>query len=368
MNRCTKCLAVDSRPDTAFEDGVCSACIAYERRNEIDWGARKKELEFLLNKHSHGTYDCIVPSSGGKDSTWQVLTLIEMGAKPLVITAQTCHLTDIGRRNINNLARYADTWEICPNKEVRRKLNRISLEMLGDISWPEHVLIHTVPFTIAQQTGITLVFYGENPLNQYGGPNQGRQREQRMTRRWVSEFGGFLGMRPQDFVGLEGITEDDMAAYAGPTDIELKESGVEVYFLGQFLPWDSRKNAKLAIKSGFETKLPCESNWWDFENLDNAQTGLHDYMMFRKYGYGRACAQLSVDIRTGHISRERGLQILNEREHIFPEMYAGVWCDEMLGRIGVTRNNLYKTIDQFTNWDLFRRVVDDETEHPIRLA
>jgi N-acetyl sugar amidotransferase len=341
----------NTRPDTEFVDGLCSACIAFDKRQEVDWDERENDLRRILER-STGEYTCIVPSSGGKDSHYQVLTLKEMGARPLVVTAETCHLTDIGRRNIDNLARHADTHIFSPNKTVRRKLNRISLEILGDISWPEHVLIHTYPFKVAIEKKIPLVFYGENPLNQYGGPTSDRQTELRMNRRWVSEFGGFLGMRPMDFIGMDDITASDMDSYCGPTDKELDNAGIEVYFLGQFIPWDSHRNSRVAVTGGMEERLPCSANWWPFENLDNAQTGLHDYFMYLKYGFGRARAQLSVDIRNGAISREEALKVAKAREHIFPEQYADVWCVDMLNAIGMTRENLDQCITDFNTLDL----------------
>jgi hypothetical protein len=142
----------------------------------------------------------LVPSSGGKDSTYQVLTLLELGADVTVVTARTCHLTAIGRANIDNLARYARTIEVVPNMTVRAKLNRLGLELVGDISWPEHAAIFSTPFRVAVETGHTLLMYGENPQDQYGGP-LGTEEARTMTRRWVTEFGGFLGLRPSDFVG-----------------------------------------------------------------------------------------------------------------------------------------------------------------------
>ena len=345
--RCRLCLMPDTRPDTEFVDGVCSACIAYDKRKDIDWDARKDELLRILSDAPNRDYTCIVPSSGGKDSHWQVLTLLELGARPLVVTATTCHLTPIGRRNLDNLSRYADTIEITPNREVRARINKLSLELVGDISWAEHVLIHTVPFTMAAQMDIPLVFYGENPLCEYGGPLE-LQSHNRMTRRWVSEFGGFLGMRPADFVAMEGITEQDMAPYIYNPGLVLPELAFEVYFLGQFLPWDSRQNAAKAMQHGFEPMLPCQANWWRFgENLDNAQTGIHDYFMWLKYGYGRACAQLSVDIRSGIITRENALKELECRDGLFPESYCGVPMSSILDRIGLTRAELNKIMADY---------------------
>lgn len=356
MRRCARCLMPHTRPDTSFEDDICSACIAYDRRKEIDWGKRKQDLVELFEKNPGHEYDCIVPSSGGKDSHYIALTLIDLGFKPLCLTATTCHLTPIGRRNLDNLARYADTIEITPDKTVRAKLNRLALKMVGDISWPEHVLIHTLPFYYAIRLNIPLVFYGENPLNQYGGPSKQRQNETGMTRQWVAEFGGFLGIRPVDWIGIEGITEKDMRPYAplmNPEDLDK----IKVSFLGQYIPWDSYRNADVAIARGFETQLPCNANWWPFENLDNAQTGLHDYGMWLKYGYGRACAQLSVDIRTGRVERDSALKALRKREGIFPESYAGVPLSVVLEPLGLTRADVRKILDEFTNWEIFSEAI-----------
>jgi predicted PP-loop superfamily ATPase len=121
VNRCRLCVIPDTRPDTAFVDGVCSACISHAKREAVDWRARRDELRELLSRHRNPDgFDCIVPSSGGKDSTYQVLTLLELGAHPLVVTATTCMLTPLGRKNIDNLARYATTVEVTPNRRCAR--------------------------------------------------------------------------------------------------------------------------------------------------------------------------------------------------------------------------------------------------------
>jgi N-acetyl sugar amidotransferase len=332
----------DTRPDTHFEDGICSACRSYARRPEIDWDARMEDLTRLLDRHDGRV---IVPSSGGKDSTWQVLTLLELGADVTVVTARTCHLTDIGRRNIDNLARYARTVEVVPNMTVRAKLNRLGLELVGDCSWPEHIAIHRVPFRVACDLKIPLIMYGENPLNQYGSP-PGLEDAQRMTQAWVAEYGGFLGLRPQDLAGMEGLTERDMQDYLAPDDAELERLGVAAYFLGQFLPWDSHKNAEAAGAHGFETfgEPPGPANWWIAENLDNSQTGLRDYIMWLKYGYSRGTAQASVDVRSGRLTRDEAMAVAQRCEGAFPEVYAGVTFEEVIGRMGMTRDQFEAAI------------------------
>jgi N-acetyl sugar amidotransferase len=357
--RCSRCLIPTTRPDTAFEGGICSACLAYERRPQIDWEAREKELDRLLDQH-HG--ECLVPSSGGKDSHAQVLMLQKRGAHVTCITASTCMLTSIGRANIDNLARYATTIEVSPNKTVRAKLNRLGLQLVGDISYPEHVAIFTTPFKMAVDLSIPLVFYGESPQLEYGGP-PGTQEAREMTMRWRSEFGGFLGLRPDDLVGKDGITERDMGDYVPPSAHNLHLAKVEAHFLGQYLEWDSHKNARIAAEDGMLQKLPTAANWWKFENLDNAHTGLHDHMMYRKFGYGRAAAQLSVDIRSGRMTREHAVDVCSSIDGLFPWEYAGVRIEEVLDRIGVNWKDLETILERFTNRSLFTGA--DDRMRPI---
>jgi hypothetical protein len=349
--RCRTCVMPNTRPDTPFIDGECSACVSYRKRATIDWEAREQELIDILDRHDGR---CIVPSSGGKDSHWQVLKLLELGADVTIVTARTCHLTEIGRKNIDNLARYARTIEVVPNMTVRAKLNRLALEMVGDISWPEHAAIFSTPIKLATDLGIKLLFYGECPQEAYGGP-VGSDEAKKMTRRWTTEFGGFLGLRPSDFVGIEGITTRDMEDYEplrinwdGSVHGHALDWDVEPYFLGQFYEWDSRRNGDVAVEHGMRTMLPTSCNLWHFENLDNAQTGIHDLFMRLKYGFGRGCQQISVDVRSGYFNRESALAWVESHDKPTVGAYAGVEFSEILGRIGMTREAFDACVERFS--------------------
>ena len=360
MIRCNVCTMPSTRPDTPFLNGTCAACLSFQKRPMRAWRRREQQLLELLDQH-HG--QCIVPSSGGKDSHWQVLKLLELGADVTVVTASTCHLTPTGRANIDNLARYARTIEITPNRTTRAKLNRLGLEMVGDISWPEHVSIFTTPFKAALDLRIPLIFYGENPQEAYGGP-MGSEEATQMTRRWVSEFGGFLGLRPQDLIPQTSAKA--MLDYCPPSEVEIAQAGVQAHFLGAYFPWDSHRNARDAQAAGMQTfhnEPPCAASYWVAENLDNAQTGIHDHMMYRKYGYGRLCTQLAVDVRMGLIPRDKALEIVGRRDGLFPEAYCGVPVHEVCDRIGITRPRLFEIMDDFTNWPLFKET--DGTGHLI---
>lgn len=362
MIRCITCLYPTTKPDLFFnEAGECSACVNAKKKPTIDWDARKKELEQLLDRHNGRV---IVPSSGGKDSHFQAITLKEMGCDVTAVTASTCHLTPVGRRNIDNLARHVRTIEVTPNMRVRAKLNKLGLRLVGDISLPEHMAIFTTPFKMAVALGIPLIMYGENSQFEYGGP-PGSEGAREMTRRWVHEFGGHLGVRPSDLVGQDGITARDMQDYEFPKAEALDALNIEAHFLGQYVKWDSHRNAQVALKNGMRTVEVSPANWWPWENLDCALTMIHDAMMYRKFGYGRGCAQISVDVRAGMISREKALAWVLANDGKFPEKYAGVTLQEMLVRLDLPRSELNKIMDEFTNWELMRRVEDNADAVPI---
>jgi N-acetyl sugar amidotransferase len=222
----------------------------------VDWTARRQELDELLARYRSkdaSNYDCIVPVSGGKDSTFQVLRLLEFGMNPLCVTATTCKLSEIGRKNIENIKQLGvDYLEVTTNPVVRRKLNRFGLEEVGDISWPEHVAIFTIPVRAAVQYGVPLIVWGENSQNEYGGPAAAAQNNT-LTRRWLEEFGGLLGLRVSDLPGQAGIEPKHLIQFTYPSDEALSRVGVTGLFLGHYLPWDGYQNAFISQAHGFTT-------------------------------------------------------------------------------------------------------------------
>src|SRR3954468_14821143 len=202
LKYCVRCVMPHTKPDLLIDDdGVCSACRAYERRKEVDWHDRKEQFVGLLNRYrsKNGSgWDCIIPVSGGKDSTFQVLRVLQLGLNPLCVTATTCDLSALGRKNIENIKSLGvDYVEFSPNKLIRRKLNRLGLTQVGDISWPEHVGIFTIPVRAAVQFEVPLLIWGENSQHEYGGPATASENST-LTRSWLEEFGGLLGLRVSD--------------------------------------------------------------------------------------------------------------------------------------------------------------------------
>lgn len=356
LRYCTRCLYPSSKPDLSFRaDGVCSACDAFEQRKDVDWQARKAEFIALTDRYrGRGTYDCIVPVSGGKDSTYQVVTLLEHGLNPLCVTAATDDLSDIGRRNLDNIGRLGvDHIEVKLNPKVRRKINRFALCEVGDISWPEHVSIFTVPVRIACKFKVPLIVWGENAQNEYGGP-AAAQGNNTLTRAWLEEFGGLLGLRVADLEDAGIATECDLIQYRYPSDEDLAASGVTGLFLGHYFPWDGMQNALIAQAHGFETwPHAVEGSLANYENLDNHQTGIHDYFKWLKFGFGRATDIACSHIRRGRITRATGLAMVKRHDGAFPETCLGKRLDDVLAAIGMVRPEFMEVCHRFANKALF---------------
>ncbi len=357
LRYCKRCVMPDTKPDLLLDkDGICNACRNYENRKEIEWESRKAELISLLNKYKDSSkWDCIVPVSGGKDSTFQVTRMLKFGMNPLCITATTCHLSEIGRKNIENIKSLGvDYVEFSPNIVARRKLNRIGLMQVGDISWPEHVGIFTIPVRAAVQYKVPLIIWGENSQNEYGGPAADAEN-QTLTRRWLEEFGGLLGLRVSDMIGIEGLERKHLIPYTYPTDEELQSVGVTGIFLGYYLPWDGYSNALISQAYGLTTfHQAIEGSSVNYENLDNYQTGIHDYFKFLKFGFGRATDITCLHIRRGRITREDGIEIVKRHDGKFPSSYLGKSLEDILMPLDISLNEFSMICDRYTNKKLFK--------------
>lgn len=360
LRYCKRCVMPDTKPNLYLdEEGVCNACRSYEKRRDIDWQSRREELLNILDRYrsKNGTnWDCIVPVSGGKDSTYQVVRMLKLGMNPLCVTATTCDLSEIGRRNIENIKRQGvDYIEFSPNPLIRRKLNRIGLTQVGDISWPEHVGIFTIPVRAAVQFGVPLIIWGENSQNEYGGPAADSENNV-LTRRWLEEFGGLLGLRVTDLIGVEGMEQKHLIPYTYPTDEELNRVGVTGLFLGHYLPWDGYSNALISQAYGFSTlNTTVEGSIVNYENLDNHQTGIHDYFKFLKFGFGRATDIACLHVRRGRIYRDDALELVRRHDGKFPWTYLGKPLEKILEPLDISIEEFIRICDKFTNKKLFLR-------------
>ena len=376
MKYCTNCFLPSTKPQLTFdENGVCSACLNYWNRPNIDWKKRKDTFLNIINeikKNQSNNWDCVVPVSGGKDSTYQALKLRELGLNPLCVTATTCDLSELGRKNIENLKQLGfDYIEFSTNPLVRKKLNRIGLEMIGDISWPEHISINTIPITIALKYDINLIIWGENSQNEYGGlDNAAKARE--LTWEWLMQFAGFVGLRISDIEGMYGLEKKDLIPYYYPSMEEIKKAKIQSLFLGYFFPWSGYENYEYVMKHGFTTYDKwVEGSYENYENLDNFQTGIHDYFKFLKCGWSRATDILSMAIRRKQISRAQAFEIIKERDGKYPSSYLGKSLKQILSHIDMSIEEFDSICDKFTNKEIFLcnnkgELIKDESKSLIK--
>jgi N-acetyl sugar amidotransferase len=361
---CTKCLFPETKPDLFFnEEGVCSACIAAQEKDKgIDWKEREIEFKkivdyYRLPKGQVG-YDCIIPVSGGKDSTYQAYFMKEVcGLNPLCVCFETTAVTELGQRNLDNLSKMGmDVIHFKKNYDVYRKMVIQSFRNVGDEMWPNHVGIFTIPVMVAVKFKIPLIIWGENSQQEYGGPNLESVRSRVLNRRWLEEFGGLLGYRIQDMIGVGGITEKDLTPYFYPSDEEIEKIGVTGVFLGSYFFWDARKQLEIVKKYGFSVKEdgPIEGTYTNYENLDEKLVSLHDYLKFVKYGFGRATDHVNIDIRNGRMSRKEGLELVKQYDGKYP--INGI--SEFVKYSGLSKQEVDEIIDSFTNPILFRQNSD----------
>jgi hypothetical protein len=177
----------------------------------------------------------------------------------------------------------------------------------------------------------------------------------------LEEFGGLLGLRVADLTESYGIRESDLIPYSYPTDEELAAVGVTGLFLGYYFPWDGFTNYFLSQAHGFKSfGKVIEGSVVDYENLDNYQTGIHDYFKFLKFGFGRATDLVSISLRRGRITRNQGLELIKLHDGKYPWSYLDKPLGMILKKIDMTVDEFDAICDRFTNKSLFLKEKDGE--------
>lgn len=353
MKICTKCVMPDTKPELTFdEEGVCNACRSHERKaGDIDWASREKEFMKIVEENkSNSGYDILIPVSGGKDSTYQTIKALELGLKPLCVCFEPTIATELGKQNLDNLQNLGvDLILVKKDPNVYRSMVIEGLKVLGDNEWPDHVGIFTVPVHFAVKFNIPLILWGENSQFEYGGPATSRDNKF-LNRRWLEEFGGLLGYRVTDMIGVDGITEKDLYLYIYPSDEEIEKVGVTGVFLGYYFPWDTRRQTEKVLKSGFKVaSRHIETTYTDFENLDCHSMTVHDYLKYVKYGFGRATDHACLDVRNKDITREQAVRLVNKYDGRYPHEAIREFCKFT----GLSKEEFDNIIDAFTNKKIF---------------
>lgn len=344
---CRRCVISNQRPNSAVEyahtkeskkttihfdaEGICDACRLAEQKNAtIDWAEREKELRELCDRHRRhdGSYDCIVPGSGGKDSFYAAHVLkTKYGMHPLTVTWAPHIYTDWGWRNFQSwLHAGFDNFLCTPNGRVHRLLTRLAVENLfhpfqpfifGQKSLaPKMAILHKVP----------LVFYGENEA-EYGNP----VADTRSAKRDWSYFAApdqsrvYLGGTSlADLQEYFGVDSHELLPYlpANPDDIEKQK--IEVHYLGYYLKWHPQSCYYYAVENGGFQASPerTPGTYSKYNSIDDRVDDFHYYTTFIKFGIGRATYDAAQEVRSGDITRDEGVALVRRFDGEFPERFA----------------------------------------------
>lgn len=351
---CTRCAMSNQRPRITFdEEGVCSACrYQDEKDNEIDWDVREKELIALLDRHRSktGEFDVIVPCSGGKDSAYVAYALKhEYGMRPLTVTWAPFLYTDIGRRNLDAfIASGYDNMLFTPNGEIHRRLARHCFELVGD---PFHAFVMgqiAYPFRVALQTGIPLVFYGENGEAEYGGGMSTYDSKPvkdlpGMPMNYFAER-YLKGVATAQFTEY-GFTEAELDFYTLPPIEKLNAAGVEMHWMGYYRKWTPQWNYYTAVEHCGFTANPerSEGTYSKYASLDDKLDGIHYFLKFIKFGFGRATDDAAQEVRNGHITREEAVALIRRYDGEFPAKY----FEESLDYMGITEPEFWEVTNRY---------------------
>ena len=373
MKFCKKCLYPNTKPQLQFDErGICSACNNYKLKDEVDWGKKKVDLLHILDKYKSkdgSKYDCIIPVSGGKDSTFQTYTIKEtFGLNPLAVNFHPHDQTEIGRKNLENLKQLGvDCIEFSANPLVYSKLAKFGLVELGDFQWPEHIGIFTVPVLVAVRYKIPLIIWGENPQLEYGQPTN-IDTDTILDREWNEKNGGYFldKIKPKDMTKY-GFKTKELIPYIYPSDDDIRRIGVTGIFLGSYIKWDLFKQLDFVKELGFSENDEVKEGTYDkWENLDVYFTVFHDYFKFLKYGFGRTTDHASIEIRYERITREQGIELVKKYEGKIPRKY----LDKFLKSADISEQEFHDICDKFTNKEIFLTNEDgsikkDDEKNPI---
>lgn len=352
--RCHKCLMPNTRPRISFNSkGICNACQYHnEKQTKINWKQRQKELEKLCDKYrsKDGTWDVVIPASGGKDSTYIADKMLSLDMHPLTVSFAPQIPSWIDRRNWENFVYTGfDNILITPNVRNYKKYAKEYLIKYGLPRQPFVTGISTAIIDIANKYNIKFIMFAENGEIEYGGADT------RDLKRFSNEF--------LTSIYYEG--QEDNERYGQFWKVPNKEvlNNIFVTWMSCYEDWCPQLHAKLAV-SRYGLEMPVGGNIGTFVNYgqigDPAQD-LHLYLMFLKFGFGRCCADASIEIRRGRLGRSEGMKVVKELDGTFPLEFLEIYLDyfEMIEK------EFWDIVDKFANKNIL--VKTNNKTQPWRL-
>lgn len=346
---------LSTRPRLTFnEEGVCSACQwAEEKRTTVDWNARQNELKALCNKfrRDDGYFDVIVPVSGGKDSSTVAHKLkTKYGMHPLCVNINHAPDTDTQMNEIN-LVNFInngfDTIRIYPNPKVIQKLDKEGLVKYGQPYFGWMYAMVLAPIKLALMFNIPFVMYGEEGEVEYGGST-----ELKNVATYSLEHVKRLYLSGIDLSDINGaVTKgESLWWWLPPTEEDIERIQPAVAHWSYFENWNSEANYKYAKEFVGLKEAPQDSSgtYNNYSQTDSIQYPLHTYFMYLKFGFGRCSQDACIDIRSGSITREQGVELVKKHDEEYPAMYEELYLEYY----GMTKQEWDENIDKWANKEL----------------
>ncbi|MFQ5890820.1 MAG: N-acetyl sugar amidotransferase [Gemmatimonadota bacterium] len=349
--RCPRCGLPETYETIEFQDqGICNVCRQKEYRDEeIDWEERKRELEALVEEHrGKYEYDCIIPFSGGKDTTFTLLYMVEeYGVKPLVVQFDHGFMRPNLRENNERTFRKlgVEVLSFRPNWKLVKRVMLESLIRKGDFCWHCHTGIFAYPMHVAIKYNTPLIIWGE-PSSEYTAyydyrDDEVEQVDETRFNRYVN-----LGITAEDIAGMIRSDFDldprDLAPFTYPSPRELRRLKVRSICLGSYIPWDIRKNveriqAELRWQGDEVENMPFSH--YSYEKIECWMQGVRDYIKYLKRGYSRVTQMTALDLRNGRISKDEAERLIARYEGKRPPS-----LDIFLEYVGLTEDEFNETV------------------------
>ena len=357
---CKKCLMPSSRPRVAFSnDEICNACLNSVEKRNVDWQARRREFEELIKTHrsKSGHYDCIVPWSGGKDSSTIAYRLkYEFGLNPLLVTFSPLIPTETGEHNREALRQAGfDHLMIRPNQRVARHLARRFFIERGNPKAAWDAGVTSTPVQVAVRYGIPLIFYAEHGESEYGG--RVLSEEHKKMRDFAECMEHLIGDDPQNWMD-DVVEERDLAPYLLPDPAEIDQASVKILYFGYFFRWSIYENFDfIKDKIDFRTAPSgrTDGTFTNYDSLDDKIDDLYYYMQYIKFGFGRALRDAARLIQNGLLDREKALEYVKQYDHEFPKTY----IHDVLEYLKMTPGEFAEVVDLHRNSEIWKKAGND---------
>jgi N-acetyl sugar amidotransferase len=349
----------DTRPNIKFIDGVCAACINFEKQKATNWDERWKELEKVCDTYrgnSENDYDCAIAVSGGKDSHFQTYVFKEkLKMNPLLITVGNIDWTETGRKNLENISETfgVDIIMKQPNRKLTRKMFRKAFEKIGSPSWYLDYQMYSFPVKMCIKLGIKLLVYGEDVNYTYGG-----EYDKETPSAVFQPLNDVSKPVWKEWFKDDEISELDLQSIRQPTVDECKDAGLNPIYLSYFVPWNSHHNFQVAQRWGFRHlghEYEREGSIDNYDQIDSISYLLNPYMKYLKFGHSVATDNASRWIRYGMKTREEMIPYVEEKDGKLDQGIVEKFCEFT----HLSIDEFWKIMDKWYNTELFEKDRDD---------